>query len=220
MKKTHRMDSSGALLSRWENKETSRVSNSDALRVAVLISSHRRDGNTEQLANLALENLPIAATIDRIRLLDYRFERFPDVRHAGRVLPDFGDDYDAVLDRVLAADLILFAAPVYWYSVPGVLKDFLDRFNGAMLDPQRAFKERMRGKIAYLVTMVADEDRRVALPTVESLRLTAAYLHMAWGGSVVGYGSRPGDVLRDAESVAEAKDLFANLPALLSQRED
>lgn len=109
------------------------------MRLALLISSHRRDGNREQLAERALQHLPVAAEIDRIRLFDYQIERFPDVRHHGRVLPVYKDDDDALLDRVLAAEVILFAAPVYWYSVPGILKDFLDRFNGAMLDPNRLF---------------------------------------------------------------------------------
>lgn len=199
-------------------KEASNLSASNALHVAVLISSHRPNGNTEQLADLALSHLPMPATIDRIRLLDYRFERFPDVRHTTRIVPDFGDDYEAVLDRVLAADLILFAAPVYWYAVPGILKDFLDRFSGSMIDPSRAFKQRMQGKIGYAVTVVSDENRTVAVPLVESLRLTAAYLHMTWGGSLVGYGSRPGDVLNDAEGLAGAKTLFANLPALRDVR--
>lgn len=63
------------------------MSPTGSVRLALLISSHRRDGNTEQLAERALQHLPVAAEIDRIRLFDYRIERFPDVRHHGRWKP-------------------------------------------------------------------------------------------------------------------------------------
>jgi hypothetical protein len=31
---------------------------------------------------------------------------------------------------------------------------------------------------------------------------------MRWGGELVGYGNRPGDVLADADALAKAKDFF------------
>lgn len=187
------------------------------VRIALLISSHRRGGNAEVLAEEALKALKYPAEVDRIWLFEHRIEPFADWRHDDGPPPVIEDDYDEILDRVLAADVLLFAAPVYWYSMPGVLKDFLDRWSGSLRDPKRDFRARMEKKLVYLATMVSDEDRSVARPLIESLKLTARYLGMRWGGVAVGYGSRPGDVLKDKQGMEEARRLFDNLAALLAE---
>src|SRR5690606_7561493 len=122
-----------------------------------------------------------------------------DVRHTDNPVPRIDDDYDALLERVLAAEALLLAAPVYWYAVPGVLKDFLDRWSGSLRDPALRFRERMRGKWVFVATVVSEEDRSVAEPLVRSLWLTCRYMDMRWGGAAVGYGNRPGDVVHDAQ---------------------
>lgn len=37
------------------------------------------------------------------------------------------DDMEAALDSVVAADVVIWAFPLYYYSVPGILKNFIDR---------------------------------------------------------------------------------------------
>ncbi|REJ37304.1 MAG: NAD(P)H-dependent oxidoreductase [Bacillota bacterium] len=182
------------------------------IRLALIIASHRRNGNAELLAETAVAAAPVPLEVDRIRLIDYRIERYPDVRHSGSPVPRIDDDYDAVLRRVLDADALLLAVPVYWYSMPGVLKDFLDRWSGSLRDPEVRFRERMRGKPVFVATVVSDEDRSVAEPLIKSLWLTCHYyLGMRWGGVAVGYGDRPGDVVNDAQGMAEARDLLKPL---------
>lgn len=182
------------------------------IRLALIIASHRRNGNAELLAETAVKAAPVPLEVDRIRLFEHRIERFPDVRHTDDPVPRIDDDYDAVLQRVLDAQVLLFAAPVYWYAVPGVLKDFLDRWSGSLRDPELRFKERMREKTAFLTTVVSDEDRSVGEPLIKSLWLTCHYyLGMRWGGAAVGYGNRPGDVINDARGMAEAAALLAPL---------
>lgn len=44
-------------------------------------------------------------------------------------------------------------------------------------------------------------------PLAGTLRLSAEYLKMDWGGVLIGYGSRPGDVLEDVKGM-EAADRF------------
>ncbi|HEX6988380.1 MAG TPA: NAD(P)H-dependent oxidoreductase [Bacillota bacterium] len=147
-----------------------------------------------------------------LALLICSHRRYPDVRHTDDPVPRIADDYDALLERVLEADVLLFAAPVYWYAVPGVLKDFLDRWSGSLRDPALRFKERMRAKTAFVVTVVSDEDRSVSEPLVRSLWLTCHYyLGMRWGGVAVGYGNRPGDVVHDDRGMADARALLAPL---------
>src|SRR5690606_27958854 len=175
------------------------------IRLALIIASHRRNGNAELLAETAIAAAPVPLAVDRIRLFEHRIERYPDVRHTDDPVPRIADDYDAVLQRVLAAEALRFAAPVYWYAVPGVLKDFLDRWSGSLRDPHLRFRKRMREKPVFVTTVVSDEDRSVGEPLIKSLWLTCHYyLGMPWGGVAVGYGNRPGDVAQDAQEIGRA----------------
>ncbi len=44
----------------------------------------------------------------------------------GRPLPDFSDDTEAVVDRVMAADMYIIATPIFRASFTGALKNLLD----------------------------------------------------------------------------------------------
>ena len=39
----------------------------------------------------------------------------------------YDDDFNTIAEDILAADAIVFAAPVYWYSFPGEIKNTIDK---------------------------------------------------------------------------------------------
>ena len=61
------------------------------------------------------------------------------------------DDFPALWEKVMAADLLLLAAPVYWMGPPGLMKNFIDRTHGVYALPLP-----LLGKSAFLVTVAAD----------------------------------------------------------------
>jgi hypothetical protein len=67
----------------------------------------------------------------------------------------------------------------------------------------------MRGKTLWAVSVMADEDLRVAEPLLRVLELSAGYLGARFAGALLGTGSWPGDVLQDARAVARARQYFA-----------
>lgn len=71
------------------------------------------------------------------------------------------------------------------------------------------FKARMRGRTMWAITAISEEDPAKADPLLGALKLTADYMGTHWGGELVGYGSRPDDVLADASALAKAKDFFS-----------
>ena len=113
-----------------------------------------------------------------------------------------------LLDATLAAEVVVLAAPVYWYSLPAPAKLYLDHWSHWMRVPDLAFRDRMRGKRLALTTAMAGADPAEAAPLIESLRLTAAYMGMAWGGHVLAHANAAGDVLRDGATLAEARGLL------------
>lgn len=60
------------------------------------------------------------------------------------------DDANAITERVAAADVVVFATPVYYYGMAGQMKVLLDRMN-ALFTKDYAFRD------IYLLTVCADE---------------------------------------------------------------
>lgn len=169
----------------------------------------RRDGNTEMLARRAAESLPASARQRWMRLIDLTIPPFEDTRHSGEgVYPAPTGDLLTLLRATLDATDLVFVAPLYWYSVPAAAKLYLDHWSAWMRVPGIEFKQRMAAKTLWTVTVISDEDRSVAGPLISMLRLTAAYMDMRWGGSLIGFGNRPGDITNDARALAEASTLF------------
>lgn len=174
-----------------------------------VLGSARTGGNTETLARAAAEHLEPEAAQQWIRLADLALPPFRDLRHAGDGTTPFAEGPErTVQDATLAATDIVIASPLYWYSVSGSVKNYLDYWSGWLRVPGLDFKARMRGRRLWAVTVQGDEEPGVAAPLAGTLRRSAEYLGMAWQGVLLGYGSRPGQVLRDEAALAAAKTYF------------
>jgi multimeric flavodoxin WrbA len=176
-----------------------------------LVASARRDGNTETLARQAARSLPPGSAQTWLRLLDLTLPAFEDVRHSGDgTYPAPAGDLKTLFDATLAATDLVFVTPLYWYSVPAAAKLYLDHWSGWMRVPGADFKARMAGKTMWAVTVTSNEDTRFVEPLLGTLKLSAEYMHMRWGGALLGYGNRPDDILRDANALAAAERFFAS----------
>ncbi|MER6678519.1 NAD(P)H oxidoreductase [Streptomyces sp. NPDC000983] len=104
---------------------------SDTRTALVVVAHHRSDSLTAHTARRAAARLEAAGY--RIDLLDLHAEGF-DPRMNVADQPDWGDrektysqETHAHMRRILDADVIVAAFPVYWQSVPAVLKGWIDR---------------------------------------------------------------------------------------------
>jgi NAD(P)H-dependent FMN reductase len=184
---------------------------SAARRVLFLVASARRAGNSETLARRAEKSLPAGAAREWIHLQDVPLPPFVDHRHApgsDGTFPQPSGNEAVLLDATLLATDLVFVAPLYWYGLPASAKLYLDYWTAWMRVPGRDFRARMAGKTAWAIGALSDEDPALVEPLVQTLRLSARYLGMEWGGQLFGYGSRPGDVLTDAEALAAADAFF------------
>lgn len=181
-------------------------------RFLFVLSSSRRDGNSETLARRAAAHLPRTVEQSWLNLLDFELPPFEDVRHsgAGHYPPPDGVGKTLLDGTLWATDLVL-VAPLYWYGVPARAKNYLDHWSGWMRVPDLAFRDRMAGKTMWAVTALSEEDFSMADPLLGTLRLSAAYMGMRWGGELLGYANRPGEILTDAAALRQA-DSFFNQP--------
>ncbi|MBV2152935.1 flavodoxin family protein [Kitasatospora sp. SUK 42] len=179
-------------------------------RFLFLDAGARPDGNTVQLARLAAESsLPVGAEQRWLRLADHPLPPFQDLRHAGGgSYPEPEGHERTLLEATLAATDLVFVAPLYWYTLPTPAKLYLDHWVGWLRVPGLDFRARTAGATLWGVTVLAGRDG-AADPLAGTLRLTAEYMGMRWGGLLLGNGSRPGDVLHDERALVAAKSFFA-----------
>ena len=68
----------------------------------------------------------------------------------------------AVLERMIAADVIVMATPVYFYTMNAQMKTLIDRVS--------AIYTLLRDKDFYFIMAAADEDKEALERTVEGFR--------------------------------------------------
>lgn len=97
----------------------------------VVMAHHRADSLTAHTARRTVAHLQSAGY--GVDLLDLHAEGF-DPRMSAADQPDWGDrdkaysdEVQAHMRRILDADLVLAVFPVYWQSVPALLKGWIDR---------------------------------------------------------------------------------------------
>ncbi|BAJ29093.1 MULTISPECIES: NAD(P)H-dependent oxidoreductase [Kitasatospora] len=174
-----------------------------------LLGSARPDGNSEALARRAAAALPAAAEQQWLRLSELPLPAFEDVRHtgSGRYEPPTGNAR-LLLDATLGATDLVVVSPLYWYSVSAPVKLYLDHWSGWMRVPGVDFKQRMAGRTMWAVSTFSSTDPTLADPLVGTLRNTADYLGMPWGGTLFGNSTAPGQALADPETVRAADGFF------------
>lgn len=181
-------------------------------RFLFLVASARREGNTEILARRAAQSLPADVKQQWIHLDETPLPRFEDIRHHGgknNQYPDPEGNERLLLDATLSATDIVFVTPLYWYSLPSSAKLYMEYWSAWLRVPGVDFKKQMAGKKMWAVCVFADEDPKCAELLLTTLRYSAEYMGMAWGGELIGNGSKPGDVLKDRKAIASAEDFFA-----------
>jgi multimeric flavodoxin WrbA len=141
------------------------------LSTIALFSSSRRNGNTGQLIDrIALELNIEVVNLDTLRISSFDYE------HRNR-----NDDFEPLMQRVLAHGQIIFCTPVYWYSVTPAMKVFLDRLSDFLELPDLlAEGRRLRGKNAYVACTSISDDASPAF--MQAFRETFEYLGMRFGG--------------------------------------
>ena len=119
------------------------------------------------------------------------------LRSLYELYPDFDIDVSAEQAALLQADLVIWLTPVYWYSVPALMKHWFDQ----VLSHGWAYghgAHALRGKHAWWVTSAggAEADyapgrshrrpfEELAVPVIEHV---ARYCHMEWLPPYVAHG--------------------------------
>jgi multimeric flavodoxin WrbA len=192
--------------------------------VLALSSSPRRDGNSFRLAEAMVEGANEAGHVaELVHLDDHVRHHLRDCRRcrddAGRCTID--DGFEALLrERVIPADAIIYATPLYWYGVSGQLKTFLDRlfcFIAASEPQADMFARGLMGKRMALVISSEETYPGAPLGVIHEMQEFARYTHSELVAVVQGIGNSRRDVLRDpGDPLGRARKLGGELSKLRS----
>ncbi|RLL42790.1 flavodoxin family protein [Oceanobacillus piezotolerans] len=175
------------------------------MKIAVIHGSTRINGNTEYLTYQAVPK----EKGTHLYLRDYNIKPIIDERHTEEGFTKVDDDLNELIDRVLEHDIFLFSTPIYWYSMSGPMKTFLDRWSQILRDSAYPdFREDLKKKVAYLIAVGGDTPTIKGLPLVQQFNYICQFYSMPFGGYVIGKASRPGDIVHDKRALHQASLLL------------
>lgn len=168
--------------------------------ITAVVGSMRANGNSEMLTDLVLDSAKAeGADVTKIVLRDDLIkgcEGCEYCREKGSCKNT--DSLLNVLNLMKVSDGILFASPVYFWSVSSQIKALLDRSYSLL------HKRQLKGKIAGFIVVA----RRGGASEAFSLLNNFANKHrMHVAGGVIAYGKEKGEVLKDIEGVKDAEKL-------------
>ncbi|WP_370177278.1 flavodoxin family protein [Alteriqipengyuania sp.] len=165
-------------------------------RITVLTASARSDGNTRAMVDAFFGHCgALAEEIDLARL---RIEPFAYDQLAAR------DDFLPVVQKMAGSEHIVFATPVYWYAMSGLMKTFFDRLTDLLLvEANRPLGRALAGRRVWLLATGTEE----GLPPgfTEPFARTAAYFAMDWRAGT--YCRSMGNAELCGDALAPAREL-------------
>jgi multimeric flavodoxin WrbA len=170
------------------------------MKILILVGSFRRNGNTDQLTGLINAHLQAEAQAHQVDLETetiYLGQQNLQFCRGCRICFNRGEEHCPVKDdllaikaKMLSADGILLASPVYVDDVSGITKNFIDRLCHVCHRPQ------FSGKVAYLVATTGSTRTGKTLDTMKMAVRT-------WGFHVVGQsGYKMGALMKREETRA------------------
>ncbi len=103
------------------------------------------------------------------------------------------DDFLPLMEKIINTyDTIIFATPVYWYTMSGMLKVFFDRMSD-LLHYKKELGRKLRGKKMAIISNSGENDRRIGfeMPFKES----AKYLGMEYVGDIHVWFTKDGQTI-------------------------
>lgn len=134
-------------------------------KIVVISSSLRRKSNSDALAEAFVQGAAEAGhEVEKIML------KGKDIRYCTGCLTChktlrcvLRDDADAVVEKIQQSDIVVFATPVYFYGMSGLLKTLLDRTN-PLYTAENRFRE------VYLLASAAEDEEDTVEGTIRGIQ--------------------------------------------------
>jgi multimeric flavodoxin WrbA len=174
------------------------------MRVIAFSSSPRKEGNSETLAAEVLRGAAAAGAWTELVRLNTLTIRPCQACDACRKLKRcrIEDDMQPLYAKLLEADAIVLATPIYYWGISAQLKGFIDRWYAI---DQEGLREPLAGKPLLLICAHADGDPHTADGAVFSVRTAAQWLKFKWLPPLLAVAGDKGEI---AKKPAVMQDAF------------
>lgn len=158
--------------------------------ILIISASPRRGGNSDYLCNEFMRGAEEAG--HKVEKLFFHDKKIGYCLGCGACYSTHKcvqkDDMAEVLDKMVAADVLVFGTPVYFYTMDAQLKTLIDRTVPRYTE--------LKGK-AYLITALADEGEDSMAGTIAAFRGFMDCLeNVEEAETIVGYGAwNKGDIV-------------------------
>jgi multimeric flavodoxin WrbA len=134
--------------------------------------------------------------------------RLPGARHCAQQ-----DDMSPLYESVVAADVIIYASPIYWFNLGGQIKQFIDRCFAVAVSPDAASPSPFAGKTLGAALAFGGDDAfdSGAGNAIRSLQDICLYTGARWAGAVYGSASAQGGIVADTGLLEKARAFGAGL---------
>ncbi len=185
--------------------------------VLILNASPRKNGNTAFLVGKTAEGIRASypdAEIEVVRLEELKITpcRACDTCRRGDrsgLYCGLDDGMTALYDKVIRADAIVLASPIYWFSLSAQMKLFMDRLYGLWLERNKF----LQGKPVGAILVFGDVDAYVsgAVHAIGTIKSLWNYTGAKPAGIAYGSANDIGDAEKNAELVKKAYALGTEL---------
>jgi multimeric flavodoxin WrbA len=185
--------------------------------VLILNGSPRKHGNTAYLVGKLSEGIREAhpdAEIEAVRLHGLKIGpcRACDACRREERLGKYcvyADDMAGLYDKVLNADAVVIASPIYWFTVTAQTKLFMDRLYGLWLERTNA----LQGKTFAAIIVYGDADPYIsgAINAIHMIEDACRYCKARLAGIAYGTANGIGDAAQNAGLCAKAFKLGSSL---------
>ncbi len=172
-------------------------------KILILEGSPRRNGNSailsEEFARGAQE---VGCSVEKVYIAGKRIAGCLGCnacyRNGGACVQK--DDMAEIRERMLAADVIVLASPVYFYSMTAQMKTVIDR--------TYAFYQQLEGKTFCFLITCAAPDAAFTETMLAALRgFTCCVPNAKEGGIVLGVNAMEAGVIRESKAMTKAYEL-------------
>ena len=176
-------------------------------KVLILSGSPRRGGNSDILCDEFARGAREAGNeVEKLRVADKKIHPcsgcYYCTSHGGACAHK--DDMAEVLQKMIDADVLVLASPVYFYSIDAQLKAVIDRTVARWLE--------VRDKEFYYIVTMADEPHQSADTTLACFRGYADCVEGAVEkGVIIGSGVYEPGKVKDTPAMQQAYELGKNV---------
>ncbi|WP_027936880.1 flavodoxin family protein [Anaeroarcus burkinensis] len=177
--------------------------------ILVLTGSPRKGGNSEKLADAFIAGAQeVGHTVMKYATADKTIKGCIDCKRCFKkgAACSISDDFNELAPHLAAADMLVLATPLYWFSFPTQLKATLDKMYSFLIaEKPLAIKE------CVLLVTGGDKEEKVFEGIVRSYQLMLEFMGWQDRGVIVVPGMHDKDEILKTDALERAKTLGESL---------